>query len=57
MTGRKASPHKVRTVDGDDSDFVKFVLCLVRLAGGPKPSRKQIEISLKNAPPIATEKS
>jgi hypothetical protein len=51
MTGRKASPHKVHTVDGDDSDFVKFLQCLVRLADGPKPSRKQIEISFKKAAP------
>jgi hypothetical protein len=57
MTGRKASPHKVHAVDRDDSDFVKFVQSLVRLAGGPKPSRKQIEISLKNALPMATRKS
>jgi hypothetical protein len=58
MTGRKASPHKVHTVDDDDPDFVKFVQGLVRVAGGPKPSRKQIEISLKNAaPPMPTQKS
>jgi len=55
MTGRKASPH---TRDGNESDFVKFVQTLVGLVGAPKPSRKQIEISLKNAaPPMATQKS
>jgi hypothetical protein len=55
MTGRKASPH---ARDGNESDFVKFVQTLVGLFGAPKPSRKQIEISLKNAaPPMATQKS
>ena len=61
MTGRKASAHKVHTVEGDPNDhdpgFVKFVQALAGLVDAPKPSRKQIEISLKNAPPIATEKS
>jgi hypothetical protein len=63
MTSRKASAHKVHTVDGDDSDdqdpdFVKFVQALVGLVGVRQPSRKQIEISLKNAtPPMATQKS
>jgi hypothetical protein len=51
MTGRRASAQKVHTVDDDDPDFVKFVQGLVRLAGAAKPSRKQIEISLKNAAP------
>jgi hypothetical protein len=63
MTGRKASGHKVHTVDRDDHDdhdpdFVKFVQALVDLVGVSKPSRKQVELSLKNAaPPMATEKS
>jgi hypothetical protein len=57
MTSRKASAHKVHTVHGDDPDFVKFVQALVGLVGAPQPSRKQIEISLKNAPPMATRKS
>jgi hypothetical protein len=57
MTRRKASAYKVHTVDGDDPDFVKFIQGLVGLVGASKPSTKQIEISLKNAPPIATEKN
>jgi hypothetical protein len=62
MTSRKPSAHKVHTVHGDDPDdhdpdFVKFVQALVGLVGAPQPSRKQIEISLKNAPPMATRKS
>jgi hypothetical protein len=55
MTGRKASPH---TRDGNEPDFVKFVQILLSLVGAPKPSRKQIEISLNNAvPPMAAQKS
>jgi hypothetical protein len=53
MTGRKASAQKVHTADAEDPDdedpdFVKFVQCLVHLASGPRPSRKQIETSLRN---------
>jgi hypothetical protein len=57
MTSRKASAHKVHTVDGNDPDFVQFIQGLVGLVGASKPSRKQIEISMKNAPPMATQKS
>jgi hypothetical protein len=58
MTGRKASAQKLHSVDGDDPGFVKFVQGLVRLVEGPKPTRKQIEVSLKNAaPPMQIQES
>jgi hypothetical protein len=61
MTARRPSANKVHgrsPADEDpefvqlvkDPDFVQFVQYLVDLVeGAPKPSRKQIEISLKNA--------
>jgi hypothetical protein len=53
MTKRKPSANKVHRpvhIDRKEPDFVQFVQDLVSLVeGAPKPSRKQIEISLKNA--------
>jgi hypothetical protein len=48
-----------RRVSGKEPDFVLFIQDLVRLAGGERPSRKVVEISLGNRRtlPMATQKS
>jgi len=49
LTGRVPSPNRVHRVDpGEEPDFVLFIQDLVRLAGGECPSRKVVEISLRN---------
>ena len=49
LTGRVPSPNRVHRRDGDEEpDFVLFIQDLVRLAGGECPSRKVVEISLRN---------
>ena len=53
MTGRKPSANKVHRqagIDRTEPDFVQFVQNLVGLVdGAPKPSRRQIQTSLKSA--------
>jgi hypothetical protein len=48
LTGRTPSPNKVHRRSGGEPDFVAFIQGIVSLAGGPRPSRKNIEISLRN---------
>jgi hypothetical protein len=49
LTGRVPSANRVnRGVSGEEPDFVLFIQDLVRLAGGERPSRKVVEISLGN---------
>jgi hypothetical protein len=48
LTGRTPSPNKVHRRYGGEPDFVAFIQGIVSLAGGPRPSRKNIEISLRN---------
>jgi hypothetical protein len=49
LTGRVPSPNRVHRRDsGEEPDFVLFIQDLVRLAGGERPSRKVVEISLGN---------
>ena len=48
LTGRVPSPNRVHRRDsGEEPDFVLFIQDLVRLAGGERPSRKVVEISLR----------
>jgi hypothetical protein len=49
LTGRVPSANRVHRRDsGEEPDFVLFIQDLVRLAGGERPSRKAVEISLGN---------
>ena len=49
LTGRVPNANRVHRRDsGEEPDFVLFIQDLVRLAGGERPSRKVIEISLGN---------
>jgi hypothetical protein len=48
LTGRVPSPNRVHRRDSGEPDFVLFIQALVRLAGGERPSRKVVEISLRN---------
>ena len=49
LTERVPSPNRVHRRDsGEEPDFVLFIQDLVRLAGGERPSRKVVEISLGN---------
>ena len=49
LTGRRPSPNRVHRRDsGEEPDFVLFIQDLVLLAGGERPSRKAVEISLGN---------
>jgi hypothetical protein len=49
LTGRVPSANRVlRRGSGEEPDFVLFIQDLVRLAGGERPSRKVVEISLGN---------
>jgi hypothetical protein len=49
LTGRVPSPNRVHRRDsGEEPDFVLFIQDLVRLAFGERPSRKVVEISLRN---------
>ena len=48
LTGRVPSPNRVHRDSGEEPDFVLFIQDLVRLAGGECPSRKVVEISLRN---------
>jgi hypothetical protein len=48
LTGRVPSANRVHRDSGEDPDFVLFIQDLVRLAGGERPSRKVVEISLGN---------
>jgi hypothetical protein len=49
LTGRVPSANRVNRRDsGEEPDFVLFLQDLVRLAGGERPSRKVVEISLGN---------
>src|SRR5215831_10304819 len=48
LTGRTPSANKVHNSHGGEPDFVAFIQGIVSLAGGPQPSRKNIEISLRN---------
>jgi len=48
LTGRVPSPNKVHRDSSEEPDFVLFIQDLVRLAGGERPSRKVVEISLRN---------
>ena len=55
LTGRTPSANKVHRRSGEEPDFVAFIQDVVRLAGGPPPSRKNVEVSLKG--PHAAESS
>jgi hypothetical protein len=58
MTGRVASANKVTRRDEQEPQFVQFIQDLVGIAGGPKPSRRMVEIALTNlAPRNTTEKN
>src|SRR5262249_53621856 len=48
LTGRKPSPNRAHRRDSGEPDFVLFIQDLVRLVGGERPSRKVVEISLRN---------
>jgi hypothetical protein len=48
LTGRVPSANRVLRGSGEEPDFVLFIQELVRLAGGERPSRKVVEISLGN---------
>jgi len=49
LTGRVPNANRVHRRDsGEEPDFVLFIQDLVRLAGGERPSRKVVEISLGN---------
>jgi len=49
LTGRAPSANRVHSRDpAKEPDFVLFIQDLVRLAGGECPSRKVVEISLRN---------
>jgi hypothetical protein len=48
MTGRAASANKVHSRGGQEPKFVQFVQDLVGIAGGLKPSRRKVEITLAN---------
>ena len=48
LTGRTPSTNKVHRRSGGGPDFVAFIEVIVSLAGGPPPSRKNVEISLRN---------
>ena len=54
MTGRAASANKVHSRGGQEPKFVQFVQDLVGIAGGPKPSRRKVEITLANLAPRNT---
>jgi hypothetical protein len=48
MTGRKPSTRRVERIDGDDPKFVIFVKELAKIGNAAEPSRKEIEIALRN---------
>jgi hypothetical protein len=48
MTGRKPSTRRVERIDGDDPKFVIFVTELAKIGNAAEPSRKEIEIALRN---------
>jgi hypothetical protein len=48
MTGRKPSIRRIETRDGDDPKFVRFMKGLAQVGNAEEPSRREIEIALKN---------
>jgi len=48
MTGRKPSTRRVERIDSDDPKFVIFVQELAKIGNAAEPSRKEIEIALRN---------
>jgi hypothetical protein len=48
LTGRKPSTRRIERIDGDDPKFVLFVKELAKIGNAAEPSRKEIEIALRN---------
>jgi hypothetical protein len=51
LTGREPSVNKVYTKETEEPDFVRFVQCLADIAGGPRPSFKQVQTAFRPARP------
>jgi hypothetical protein len=61
LTGRRASANKVHRSahsgpEGSEPDFVRFVAGVVEIAGGPRPSRNQVQAALRSAPARSPKK-
>jgi hypothetical protein len=46
------SENKVHTQDRKEPDFVIFVQLLADIAGGPRPSFKQVQTAFRRRPPV-----
>jgi hypothetical protein len=53
LTGRNPSVHKVHNEDREEPDFVIFVQELADIAGGPRPTFKQVQTAFRRPrPPV-----